>query len=145
MILYLDTSALVKLCVAEPGSDAVAKAAGEAAAVATHLVAYAEMRAALAKAVRMGRLAPAALDRLVADFELIWASLDVVGVTEPLVRRAGDLTAQHGLRGYDGVHLAAALSLQELAGSGAKVGFGAFDLALRTAAATHGLAVFPPD
>jgi len=47
--LYLDTSSLVKLYVAEAGSDVVRQLVAEAAVVATCVVAYAETRAALAR------------------------------------------------------------------------------------------------
>lgn len=45
MILYLDTSALAKLFISEPGSEAVASAVGSALAVATHRIASVEMHA----------------------------------------------------------------------------------------------------
>lgn len=141
MILYLDTSALAKLFVVEPGAESVGRAVAQAAAVATHLIAYAEMRATFARAVRMGRVDGAALPALIIEFERRWASIEVLAVTEPLVRRAGDLAERHGLRGYDSVHLAAVLALRELVGSGAEVRFGVFDSKLREAALVHGLSL----
>ncbi len=141
MILYLDTSALAKLFVVEPGAESVGRAVAQAAAVATHLIAYAEMRATFSRAVRMGRVDGAALPALIIEFERRWASIEVLAVTEPLVRRAGDLAERHGLRGYDSVHLAAVLALRELVGSGAEVRFGVFDSKLREAALVHGLSL----
>jgi uncharacterized protein len=143
VILYLDSSALLKLFVAEPGSGLVGEATARAAAVATHLIAYPELRAGLARAVRMNRLGVAALGPLVLEFERRWASLDVLAVSEPLIRRAGDLAARHGLRGYDSVHLAAVLNLRELAGAGRDLCFGVFDANLRAAALLHGLDLLP--
>lgn len=52
MILYLDTSALVKLYVQEAHSDKVRAAATSAAAINTHVIAYAEACATFA---RLGR------------------------------------------------------------------------------------------
>jgi predicted nucleic acid-binding protein len=141
VILYLDTSALAKLFVVEPGAESVGRAVAQAAAVATHLIAYAEMRATFSRAVRMGRVDGAALPALIIEFERRWASIEVLAVTEPLVRRAGDLAERHGLRGYDSVHLAAVLALRELVGSGAEVRFGVFDTNLRDAALVHGLSL----
>ena len=46
MTLYLDTSSLVKLYVAEPGSDAVRGLVTQASVVATSGIAYPETRAA---------------------------------------------------------------------------------------------------
>lgn len=141
MILYLDTSALAKLFVVEPGAESVSRTVAQAAAVATHLIAYAEMRATFARAVRMGRVDVVALRALTIEFERCWASLDVLAVTEPLVRRAGELAERHGLRGYDSVHLAAVLALRESVASGAEVCFGVFDSKLRDAALVHGLSL----
>jgi predicted nucleic acid-binding protein len=141
VILYLDTSALAKLFVVEPGAESVSTAVAQAAAVATHLIAYAGLRATFARAVRMGRVDAAALRALITELERRWASLEVLAVTEPLVRRAGDLAERHGLRGYDSVHLAAVLALRELVGSGAEVRFGVFDTKLRDAALVHGLSL----
>ena len=47
MILYLDTSAVVKLYADEIGSDQVRAGIAEAKVRATHLIAYAETLAAL--------------------------------------------------------------------------------------------------
>ena len=52
LILYLDTSALVKLYAEEEGTETVELAVDEAEAVATSVVAYAEARAALARKLR---------------------------------------------------------------------------------------------
>ena len=49
LILYLDTSALVKLYVRERGSARVRAQVGKADAIATSVVAYAEARAAFAR------------------------------------------------------------------------------------------------
>jgi len=141
VILYLDTSALAKLFVVEPGAESLGRAVAQAAAVATHLIAYAEMRATFSRAVRMGRVDGAALPALIIEFERRWASIEVLAVTEPLVRRAGDLAERHGLRGYDSMHLAAVLALRELVGSGAEVRVGVFDSKLREAALVHGLSL----
>lgn len=108
MILYLDTSAFLKLYVAEPESPSMREACTAAQTTYTHLLAYAEMRAGFAKAVRERRITAAALPGLVATFEEDWAKMRIVQVSEALVRRAGDLAQTYGLRGYDSIHLAAA-------------------------------------
>jgi predicted nucleic acid-binding protein len=107
---YFDTSAVVKLVVAEDGSD-LADELGDAAEqkIASQLV-YPEARAALAAASRGGRLDPRALRRTVADLDSAIAAMVLVGVDETLAREAGRLAEEDGLRGYDAVHLATALS-----------------------------------
>jgi uncharacterized protein len=47
----------------------------------------------------------------VTTLEDLYAQLRIVAIDEPLARHAGDLAAQHTLRGYDAVHLACALQL----------------------------------
>jgi hypothetical protein len=54
--LYLDTSSVVKLYVTEAGSEVVRQPVGDATVVATSVVAYAEMRAALVRLRREGAL-----------------------------------------------------------------------------------------
>ena len=69
MTLYLDTSSLVKLYVAEPGSDAVRKLVDAATVVATSSIAYTETRAALARRRRERALRPAAFASAKKAFE----------------------------------------------------------------------------
>jgi predicted nucleic acid-binding protein len=62
-------------------------------------------------------------------------------VTEALVERARTLAWSHGLRGYDAVQLASALTFQE--SLGADITFGSFDAQLAAAARHEGMAVWP--
>jgi predicted nucleic acid-binding protein len=141
MILYLDTSALLKLYLAEPGSQRMQQATNDAVATVTHLITYAEMRAALAQAVRMKRLSEADRAYQAQAFEADWPALQVIAVDEPLVRRAGELAERFGLRGYDSVHLAAAERAFDGAGRPATFMLAAFDDGLRIAAEALGLDV----
>lgn len=108
MILYLDTSAFLKLYLKEPESRQVRHAIARAKVICTHLIAYAEMRAGLAQAVRMNRVPASGLSHVISRFEADWLNMELVVVDEPLVRRAGDLAERFGLRGYNSVHLAVA-------------------------------------
>lgn len=149
MILYLDTSAWFRLYVDEAGRDAVVRRVEEAELVCTHLVAYAELHAALARAVRIGRVAEGDAVRLIAQVDRDWPAMTVIQVDEPLVVRAARLTGQFGLRGYDSVHLAAVERLASQAGTEA-IRFACFDEALCGAAARLGITLMsglaaPPD
>jgi uncharacterized protein len=77
------------------------------------LLAYPEGRAALAAARRDGRLEKKDHARALADFEDVVSDLALIGVDEPLARRAGASAEEFELRGYDAVHLATALTLGE--------------------------------
>jgi predicted nucleic acid-binding protein len=126
VILYCDTSSLVKLYVAESGSDDVRALVNSAAVVATSVIAYAETRAALARLRREKQLPPAAFARARRQFDADWASIASVSLNEGQTRRAGDLADRYGLRALDGIHLAAFVSLLERAGDD-DVYFSAFD------------------
>lgn len=140
MIVYLDTSAYVKLYVAEPGADQVRNVRAQASAICCHLIGYAELRATLAKAVREKRLTREGLAKQIQSMEADWSSTQVVNVTEGLIRRAGDLAQHHGLRGYDSVHLAAAETVWQ-ALPGVDFRFVAFDARLVEAAEKLGMRV----
>ena len=143
MILYLDASALVKRYVAEVGSDEVGRAIAEASTVGTALITRAEVAAALARAARVGALTEEEAQAAVGVFRAEWPDLVRVQVTEIVVARADGLAWEHGLRGYDAVHLAAAFLWQEAIGE--PVSFSTFDRRLWSAANKVGLIPHPAD
>ena len=136
MIVYLDTSALLKLYVDEPGSSIVREVT-EAQTSFTQIIAYAELRAALAKALRMERISTSSYGRLLGQVESDWDRLNLVNVEMPLVRRAGEMAEQFNLRGFDSLHLAAAEWLADTVGISLR--FACFDDRLNHAAAEIGL------
>lgn len=141
MILYLDTSALVKRYVTEPGADLVAQAIAGAEVVGSSVVCRAEMAAALAKAVRMNALPAANAAAALRVFRSEWPRLVRVQASEAVIAQADSLAWELGLRGYDAVHLASALRLRDAMGE--TVAFATFDKRLWQAASEQGLAGFP--
>jgi uncharacterized protein len=122
-----------------PGIAQVAGDVGQPLLRRTHACA----RAAFARHRWEGALASGALRRAVRELDREWGTFSIVDLTEPLVHRAATLAERHGLRGYDAVHLAAAL---EVAQSGANVEFTAFDRLLNRAARRERLRLtVPPD
>lgn len=113
MIAYFDTSAIVPLLVQEPGSDLAGRVWDEADRVVTVRLMYAEARAALAQAERLGRIDRRQLTRLVRRLDQLDGQLDKVEIDDALVRGAGELAQQLSLRGYDAIHLAAILRLED--------------------------------
>jgi predicted nucleic acid-binding protein len=111
VITYVDTSTLLKLLIEEPGSARAAVIWDSADVVAAARLVHVEARAALAAADRARRLSPAQLRRSKTELAGLWQQFAIVEVTEGLVDTAGDLAEQEGLRGYDAVHLAAALQI----------------------------------
>jgi len=113
MIVYLDTSSLVKLYVEEEGSTDVAVVVKNARVAATSMIAYAEARAAFARRFREGSLTKRAYKTLLLSFEKDWINYLQVKVSQDLIRRAGDLAEKHGLRGFGAIHLSSAISLMK--------------------------------
>ena len=113
MILYIDTSALVKRYVAETGSNEVNALIEQAETVGSVMLTRVEMASALAKAVRMNWVENEDAENAWQDFLLHWQSFARLSVTPALVERAARLAWEYGLRGYDATHFAAALLWQE--------------------------------
>lgn len=135
MTLYLDTSSLVKLYVAEPGSDVVRGLVTAATIVATSAVPYPETRAALARQRRERALTAAAFNRARHAFEDDWPRYLAVEVSASVCRKAGELPERYRLRGYEAVHLASFLEVARRAGVG-ETRFSSFDERLNRAAET---------
>lgn len=140
MILYLDTSALVKLFVPEKYSEQVRAAVSRSTLVVTQVIAYVEACSAFA------RLAEARADRslfkrLRRELDAHWTEWEIVEVEEKLVRRAGEFCARYQLRGYDSIHLAAAEMTYDTSRGHADFRFGVFDAELARAATELGLAL----
>jgi predicted nucleic acid-binding protein len=124
VIAYFDTSAVVPLLVAEPGSVRAATLWDAADRVVSVRLLYPEARAALAQAQRLGRVTRRQLREAVDEFDDRWNQIDLVEVDEQLAFRAGGLAETHVLNGYDAVHLAAADRIRDadlvvVAGDGA--------------------------
>jgi uncharacterized protein len=137
LILYLDTSSLVKLYISEAHSNLVAKWVEDAEIVATCRVAYPEMISALNRRFRSGDLTKKDYDLVVKRFSGEWERFAVIEFDEV---RAGSLAATHGLRGFDAVHLSAALLLKS-SKSELEIAFSSFDQKLNDAASSEKLKV----
>jgi len=111
MIGYFDTSAVLPLVVAEPSSPRCAQVWQACDVRVSSILVVAEAYAALAQALRLGRLTAAehqaAADLLGRRID----ELDLCLATRPIVDSAARLALARGLRGYDAVHAATALSL----------------------------------
>ena len=140
MILYLDTSSLVKLYVDEDCSDIVREWVEEAEAVATSRVTYPETLSAFVRRWNRGDLGDEEMSLARESFAGDWPDFVLLPVNE---RKAGGLVIEHLLRGFDAVHLAAAKDLAERFPS-EEVVFSSFDAALQRAARSEGLSTLHP-
>jgi len=131
MIVYLDTSALMKLVVEERGSDAVDALVATTEYAVSSVIAYAECRGAIARGSEAGRVDGAATERL-------WGGVQTLDVDERLSAWAGALAGRHLLRGMAALHLATAL---EIATPELPMAFATFDRSLARAARAERLSI----
>lgn len=109
MITYVDTSTLIKLIVEEEGSDRAELIWQSADSVASVSLIVVEAHAALAAARRGNRLSTDQLRVAQEELAAFVDDLHLVEVTAELIESAAQLAQTESLRGYDAVHLAAAL------------------------------------
>jgi predicted nucleic acid-binding protein len=139
VILYLDTSSLLKVFFREEGTSAVQALTEQARTVACSIIGYVEARSAFVRAVRGGRLTVPEHTVALDAFERGWATYFVREVNESLVREAAALAEKHYLRSLDAIHLASALTLRRELRE--EVTFSAADGRLMAAASAEGLLV----
>jgi len=113
MIVYLDTSSLVKLYIEEDESSKVDVLVKSSEVTATSLVAYAEARAAFARRFREKAFTADEYNLLKEFFDKDWNRYLILSVTRDMIRLASDLAEKHALGGFDSIHLASALTLRQ--------------------------------
>ena len=142
MVLYLDTSALVKRYFREPYSGEVIsrwKAAGQ---IATSSVAYAETLASVYRKKREADLPDKLVREIIHSFHRDWESFIRVEVNDELNEYIDRVVEGYSLRGFDAIHLASAIVIQEKLPENFL--FACFDNKLAFAAQSEGLETFPP-
>ncbi|MBI2564283.1 MAG: type II toxin-antitoxin system VapC family toxin [candidate division NC10 bacterium] len=109
---YLDTSALLKRFVTEPGTVLVTALVSRHGPVATATIAFAELHAGLARKRREGYLSEGEYTLTCRRFEHDWGAYVRVGLDDDVLMLARDLVRRHPLEGFDAIHLASALALR---------------------------------
>jgi uncharacterized protein len=143
MILYLDTSALVKRYVAEFKSKEVLALIDQANHVGSMVLTRVEMASALTRAVRMNLVDTDKAEIAWQDFLSDWESFARLPVTPGLVERASQIARAYGLRGYDATHFATALMWQELLET--SITLATFDRELWVVAKKVGMTIWPEE
>lgn len=128
-VAYLDTSAFVKLIVAEP----------ESSALGLRLRRWPDRASAtLLRTETVRALRQSANEQLIGHARRLFTTITLIRLDEPLLDRAGDL-GPGDLRSLDAIHLAAALSI------GPELGvILTYDSRLRDAATAQGCPVESP-
>lgn len=140
MILYLDTSSLVKLYVEEVHAVTVRAWVEEAELIATCRVALPETISAFHRRFRSGDFSKPDFENLNAGFSKDWRKYVVLDFDE---LEAGLLVRKYGLRGFDAVHLSSAKMMRQDANL--SLFFSSFDEKLNKAATAEGFQVLLPE
>jgi predicted nucleic acid-binding protein len=114
-IYYIEPSALVKYYVTEPGSIWVqALMDTEDNVLVTAEITIAEVSAALAVIARVGRISRRQRDELWGKFKRdLLTRYEFLPTHRTIISHAAELCQKHPLRGFDAIHLASGLQLQE--------------------------------
>lgn len=139
MILYLDTSALVKRYVEEDGSERIDSLWEEATEVVTSTVAFAEGVSAFCRKLREGVISETDCFQTIAEFKSEYSRFALVPITLELNRIVEALLLKYPLRGFDTIHLASALLIRREVNF--DVTFACFDATLNRAAKEEELVV----
>jgi uncharacterized protein len=140
MILYLDTSALLKRYFQESYSEEVAEMWNKAEIIATSSVAYAETMATLYRKKKEAGLSQKVTQNLTHGFQQDWGGFVRVEVTDDLNEYIDTVVKNHYLRGFDAIHLASAVVIHERLPH--NFFFACFDQKLNQAARREGLQTF---
>ena len=143
MILYCDTSALVKLYAQEQHSEWVREQVTLASSCVVSQMAWVEANAAFGMKRRTEEITPAeqrsALKRLTRE----WPMFTRMAIDMSILHEAAELALRFGLRAYDSVQLASASrGFQQIGNSFA---FCCFDKQLNKAAGDMGLRLCGPN
>jgi predicted nucleic acid-binding protein len=143
---YLDTSALAKLYIREPGTDFLLRLAAEppGGQLVILELAQVELHSAVRLRSRLGHLASEEADDLLERFDGHAADLFIVQpVNAALMQLACELLARHPLRAYGSLQLAGCLATWNTLGTHPPT-FVCSDAALLAAAGAEGLPVADP-
>jgi uncharacterized protein len=144
-VYYLDTSALVKLYVREPGTRHMMTLASPAQGhtLAVLGLTRVEFRAAVRRRERAGDLPPESADALIAMLDGHLQTLYLVQpVTEEVLEEAAALLDRHPLRAYDAMQLAGCVALRSKVNE--PPSFVCSDRSLLEAAEKEGIDVLDP-
>lgn len=113
MIYFLDTSALVKRYVTEPGSEQVRRLFQRRNEIAVARITEGEAYAAIARAARKNMITLEDRDRAFEQISDDMGEARIVEIRRPVVQLVRSLATRWPLRGYDAVQLACAVRLRD--------------------------------
>jgi uncharacterized protein len=139
MILYLDTSALVKVYINESFSDIVRKAFLDADTIAISIIGFVEFHSAISRLLRENLINKIQLKKVKDNFNENWPKFKIIDLDNNIIKRASELIYKTELRAFDSIHLASAETLKNITEN--DVIFGCFDKRLINGAKHIGMAL----
>jgi uncharacterized protein len=145
-LYYLETSALVKLYVREPGTERLLSLAARSSANRLVILSLAqvEFRSALRRRERNGEIPALVANQLLDLFKQHAESRFVTqAVTDFVIDLASALVDRHGVRAFDAIQLAGYMALKTSVGAEAPI-FVCADHGLLSAAKLEGVPILDP-
>lgn len=139
MILYLDTSSLVKLYIPETDTEKIKVLVSDATSVVTSRIACPEFYSAVTRRHNNKEISTKDYELLCLAFTADWARIYAIDFDEI---EAGRLVCMHALRGADAIHLASAMQLLKLE-EAVEIVFSSADRKLNEAAKKEGFLLAP--
>ena len=112
MRVFLDTSALAKRYVAEPGSEKVSALCAKADSLVVSVICLLELISTLSRLVREKKLAKADYLKLKADAIRDLEDADICHISEDVLVSAVSLLESNALRAMDALHVTCALAVE---------------------------------
>ena len=136
MIAYVESSALTRLALNEPGAAKLKARLDKMDEQHCHQIGYIEIRSGLSRTLlrHPGQDAEALREAI----DIVWADTHVIKLDDAQIARAAGLCERYQLRAYDALHLAAAEALMRIVSSKHMRWFG-FDEMQNKAAVAIGL------
>jgi predicted nucleic acid-binding protein len=147
VLYYLDTSALVKLYVREPGTDQMLRLASPTAGNQLVVLALAqvEIRSAIRRRARAGEVSSAIADQLLQRFQRHLEGVFLRQVlTEAMIDLACEFVDRSGLFAFDAVQLAGYFALKDSSGTSVPI-FVSADHGLLRAAEAESIPLLDPN
>lgn len=142
MILFCDTSALMKLFIQEQHSDIMYNVAQSSTLIIVSQVTWVEMCAALALKQRTRQIDAPQATQALNELRIEWVRFNELAVDQSLIRAAAGLALNFGLRAYDSIQLASAQRAHSQTGN--TLAFACYDKQLNTAAVALGINTLNP-
>jgi len=141
MILYCDSSALVKKYMPEPKSQECIALMRQAEAIVISVVGYAEILAAFHRKLESKEISAGNFSKACLSFEHDWKALMKVNITHEINKTVRQVLSKHALRGFDAIHLSSAILMEKRLKD---VSFLSFDEKQKKAAASERLEILHP-